>query len=527
MKPLRIGFASLYAWRPHVEHMMFLARLVQQAGHAAVYLACDADLPACYTRELRDVRPDWMECLMCRAGGVRSYVGSGVSSIGALAPEGGADERAYLWAGSSAATLGRFAFAADYTSGEFDRQRKRLAPAIALTYGAAREWIRREQLDAVVLFNGRMDSTRAIFEAAHDAGIRVVTFERSWFGGGIQLLPDETCLGLKSIHGMVREWSSVPLSVAQARLAASYVASRLSGTNLKEWRAYNRDAQATGWPVAGGRRRILLLPGSLNEFWGEADWQSEWPEPTQAYDALTDHLGLGPQDLLLRCHPNWGERIGKNDGRHPERYYSDWARARGVRVISSREKVSTMALIAQCDAVVLASGTAALEAAAMGKQVIATAPSFYQEAGFRTDAGSPQRVAQVRLQVDVPPQELVAAQRQLRRMGLRFCYTMTHRLPQYVQHVRALSSSAYRYPPGADPQRLLEIIRTGRLQADDASRGSDESEEDEVLQRMQDGDWANLTTAAPDDGRDLPRVSRRWLLRPVDYIRDKMPLGDR
>ena len=61
MTPLRVGFATVYAWRPHVEHLMFLAGLAKQAGHETFFLACDADLPACYTREIRDVRPDRMD----------------------------------------------------------------------------------------------------------------------------------------------------------------------------------------------------------------------------------------------------------------------------------------------------------------------------------------------------------------------------------------------------------------------------------------------------------------------------------
>lgn len=528
MTPLRIGFASVYAWRPHVEHLMFLAGLARQAGHVPLFLACDADLPACYTRELRDVRPGWMECLMCRAGGVRSYTARGVTAIGELAPPGAGDlALGHRLAGSSAATLGRFESAADYAHGDFEAYRARLAPAIARTYEAAREWIRRERLDAVLVFNGRMDATRAIFEAARDAGVRVVSVERSWFGGGIQLLPGETCLGLKSIHAMVAGWRERPLTHAQARRAASYAAARLTGTNLQEWRAYNRGAQEAAWPVAGARRRILLLPGSLNEFWGDEDWRSGWPEPTAAFDALIAHLGLAPGDMVLRCHPNWAERIGKNDGRLPERYYTAWARARGIHAIPSSDKASTMALIAQSEAVVLASGTAALEAAAMGKQVIATAPSFHSEAGIRTDAGAPERIAAVRLDADLPPAGQAARARTLRRHALRFAYTMAHRVPQYVEHVRALSSAEYRYPPGADPQRLVDIIRTGRLQPDDATHAADESGEDPVLARMEAGDWASLATPAAADGSSEPRLHRRWLMRPIDYIRASMPVGDR
>ena len=529
MTQLRVGFASVYAWRPHVEHMMFLARLVEQAGHATSFLACDADLPCCYTRELRDVRPDWMECLMCRAGGVRSYTGRNVASIGSLAgtPAPAAIERASAWAASSASTLGRFESPADYATPEFAQLRERLAPATAIASEAASAWIRRERLDAVCVFNGRMDATRGIFEAARTAGVRVLTFERTWFGDGIQLLPDEHCLGLASWHAMVARWSAVPLSQAQARKAACFVAARLTRTNVSEWRAYNIDARDTGWPVAGGQRRILLLPSSLNEIWGMPGWESPWGDATAGFDAVIAHLGLQPADLVLRCHPNWAERIGKRHGQLSEAHYTQWARARGIHVIDSADKASTMSLIAQSDAVLLASGSAALEAAALGKQVISVAPSHYQEAGFRTDAGTPEALARVALAIDLPPQQRAAAQDKLRRGVLRFLYTVACRLPQYVQHVKAVSTTSYRYVPGADPQRLVDLIRTGRLEADDPTASPDAAGEDQVVALMRSGEWQALRQPPADAVSGSDRLRRRWFLQPVDFIREKMPVGDR
>lgn len=526
---LRIGFASIYAWRPHVEQAMFLAGLVRQAGHAAVFLACDADLPACYTRELRDTRPDWLECLLCRVGGVRSYTAEDVSSIGSLAPmPPPVGPQALQWASSSASTLGRFESPADYRSEAFAALRDKLAPSVARAHAAAVEWIRRERLDAICLFNGRMDATRAIFEAARAAGVRVVTFERSWFGDGLQLLPDENCLGLRSVDAMVERYDAIPLSLEQARSAASYAAARLTGTNVKEWRAYNQDAVATDWPVAGGDRRILLLPGSLNEFWGHPDWVVGWPDATAAYDALIDHLGLRPHDLLLRCHPNWGERIGKNDGRMAEEHYAGWARARGVRVIGSRERVSTMSLIAECDAVVLASGSAALEASALGKQVISVGASTYQRSALRTDATSPEAMRRLRLHVDLPPADLALAQERLRRASLRFAYTMTHRFPQFVRHARAASTTAYRYLPGADPQRLVDLIVSGELRADDPFEARDPAGEDQVVAWLRAGAWDRLQPPPPEAApAPHERLRRRWFLRPIDAVRDRMPVGDR
>jgi hypothetical protein len=182
---MRIGFATIYAWRPHVEHAYFLARLAEKAGHEAFFLTCDADLPACYTREMRD-RPAWRECLECRAGGLRSYTRRNVSSLGDCVA-GDTAEAPVEWVHSSASTLGRFESAADYASPAFERIAERLLPAVQLSYRAARAWIRRERLDAVCVFNGRMDATRAILEAARSLGVRVVSLERTWFGDGLQI----------------------------------------------------------------------------------------------------------------------------------------------------------------------------------------------------------------------------------------------------------------------------------------------------------------------------------------------------
>lgn len=527
--PLRIGFASIYAWRPHVEHLYYLATLARQDGHACVFLTCDADLPHCYTRELRDLRPDWQECLACRAGGLRSYESAGVSSIGELQqPPFDVPAAAAQWPLSSASTLGRFESDEDFASPAFRAISERLAPSVERAYRAARLWIAREKLDAVCVFNGRMDATRAIFEAARDAGIRTVSVERTWFGDGLQLLPEENCLGLHAVDALVGTWSEHPLTGPQARQAAAYAAARFTGRNLTEWRAYNTGAQATGWPIADARRRVLLLPGSRNEIWGHPDWESAWPEPVAAYDAVMAQIGVKPADLVLRCHPNWGERIGKADGRLAERYYTDWAQARGIHVIASTDAASTMSLIAEADAVVLASGSAAFEAGLLGKQVIATAPSIYQCAGLRTDATSPQALSQARLHADLDPATRATLSRDISRKALRFGYTMACRVAQYAGFVRAASSSQYHYVVGADPGRLTRLLRTGDLKADDATHAIDSAAEDEVLDAIARADWSALhSDRALPDAATRQTMRRRWMFRPVDTIRAWMPVGDR
>jgi hypothetical protein len=525
MAPSRIGFAVLYAWRPHVEHAHFLASIAEQGGHVAFHLACDADLPNCYTHQLRD-RPHWQECLKCRAGAIRSYTGTRVSAIGDyLGQDDAVAERE--WAYSSASTLGRFESAEEYASPAFRELVDRLLPAVERAYRAARAWIRAQRLDAVCVFNGRMDATRGILEAARSLGVRVISMERTWFSHGLQLYPEESCLGLRSVDRLVGEWRDRPLTERQARAAASYPASRFLRRNTTEWRAYNVDGKAAAWPVTGGRRRILLIPSSVNEVWGHPDWKSGWSDPLAAYDALVAQLGLQPADLLLRCHPNWAENIGHQGGERSERHYLQWARSRGVAAIASGEKTSTLGLIEQCDAIVVAGGSAALEAGMLGKQVIGIAPSTYQEAGLRDAATDPASLAQLRLHDTLPEAERGARARRIARQTLRFAYTMIHRVPQYVDEVRAETTTRFRYDMGADPARFIELIRTGVLQPDDADFAADERAEDDVLRCVAEGCWEELAQPPELPLRKRVPIRRRLIFRSVDLVRDRMPLGDR
>lgn len=523
---MRIGFATIYSWRPHVEHAYFLADLLRRAGHEAFFLTCDADLTHCYTRELRD-SPDWLECLKCRAGGIRSYAAQRVSTLGDCAKRD--DGRAPLqWAHSSASTLGRFESDEDYEGAEFAAIANRLHSAAESGYRAARAWIREQQLDAVCVFNARIDVTRGIFEAAKSLGVRVVSMERTWFSHGLQLYPEETCMGLDSVHSIVGQWRERPLMLRQALTAASHVARRFLRANSTEWRAYNLRATALRWPIESARRRVLLIPSSRNEVWGHSDWQSQWSGPLAAYDALIEHLGLQPSDMVLRCHPNWAESIGKRGGQLSEHHYAEWARRRGVLMIASADTASTLGLIEQCDAIVVANGSAALEAGILGKQVIATAPSIYQEGGFRDDATSPQRLTSVRLHDALPEDEVAAIRSRAARMTLRFAYSMTHRVSQYTGFVRAQSTTKFEYDHRADPQRFVDLLVSGILRADDETSASDQQEEDVVLRRIEARDWEGIVRDTPPTTMAAPApVKRRLLYRPVDAIRARLPLGDR
>lgn len=525
---MKIGFTSIYAWRPHVEHIYYLAGLVRDAGHSVSFLTCDADLDACYTKLLRPERSNLVHCGRCQIGGLRSFATDNVSSIGSLADSAIAlPEDASEWCRSSASTLGRFESDEDYLSSEFVSLATRLDGPTRKAFMATVRWIEREKLDAVCLFNGRMDATRGVLEAARSLGVPFVSLERSWFGNGIQLFPGENCLGLHSVNRMMIDWRDRPLSRFQALRAASHVASRFLRKNDKEWRAYNTTAHQTGWPRPSARRRMLLVPSSRNEIWGHPDWVLQWPSYTAAVDALMEQMNLSPNDVVLRCHPNWAEKIGTMDGQRCEAHYTDWALRRGIFCVASRDTTSTLGLIEQCEAIVVGGSSAALEAGMLGKQIIAIAPSIYEEAGIQSKVYEQQTLSQLELYstLDFASRERHAAR--IMRQTLRFAYTMVYRVPQFTDYVCSVTTTRYEYFEGADPNRLIDMFITGTLKANDEDFAGCTTAEDDVLAMIAAREWQSLLEAAPPFSMSARRnVQRRWLFRSIDKIRELSPRGD-
>ncbi|HEU0117624.1 MAG TPA: hypothetical protein VFR09_03225 [Alphaproteobacteria bacterium] len=524
---MKFGFTSIYSWRPHVEQMYYLSRLAEQGGHEVRFLTCDSDLPTCYTRQMRKHRPSLVECTACRLGGIRTFTSENIDALHDYAGLGQPvlpNASAGIW--SSASTLGRFESPADFESPEYFETAERFRPATEKAYDAAKAWIKGQRLDAVFMFNGRLDVLRAVAEAAKDCRIPYVSMERTWLGHGLQLLPNENCLGLKTIDKMIAEWSDKPLLHDQAMIAAHHIAARFNRSNSNEWRAYNVNAQTNPWPVLGGKHRILLLPSSRSEIWGQADWNSEWSEPTAAYDALIEHLKLSPQDMVMRCHPVWAQNIGPTNGKRSEAYYSDWAKRHGVTCIPSKDPTSTLGLIEASDVVVVYGGTAAMDAGALGKQVISLCPSWYQKAGFQSTLYSLADLAELKLHKDMQPTARERLQNHIRQQVLRYVYAMNYRVMQFTQHVRCIKPTEYQYFDGADPARLTRMVVPGEIEADDKRYASDTSEEAQAIRALEAKDWESLSSPPPQHLHKKLPIQRRAIYGMVDYTRAKLRRGD-
>ncbi|MCS6943849.1 MAG: hypothetical protein RMK97_00260, partial [Sutterellaceae bacterium] len=348
-----------------------------------------------------------------------------------------------------------------------------------------------------------------------------LTVERTWFGDGLQFAINDNCLDLRQLDLLNARYRDVPLSERQARRVARHLAARFLRRNDTEWRAYNKSAQATPWPVSGrgDGPRVLIVPSSRNEVDGHPHWEFGWPQLTDGLDAVLTTLGADGRQAVLRCHPNWGERIGRRTGELSERYYGEWARRRGVHFIASRDRASTFDLMAQADIVIVTGGSAAFDAGALGKPVISLAPSAYRAAGIAGNVLSPADLAEVRRTLDATPTDRI-------RGVLRYGYTHSYRFSQYVDYVKALTTTRYRYFDGADPTRIERMLVSGLIEPDDALVAENSIGEDLVVACIAARDWESLLPLEePPAGGEI-RVRRRPALRWVDALRELFPKGD-
>lgn len=515
---MNIGFASIYSARPAPHFMAYLASLASEAGARTFVLTCDGAAGTCSNHLIRD-RNATLECALCVAGGLRSFSLGAVTRLKA----GSSDltgEAARELAYSSAITLSREeateAFSGPMVLGLQDR----LEPGVKTAYHSAREWIRANHLDAVFVYNGRMDMTAAICQASRDENIRFVTVERSSLvGHGIWLVPDESCLSLHEFNAMVDCYRVKPLNGRQATLAARILAQKLARRTDLEWRVYNRNAIETAWPKTGGGRRVLILPSSRNELEGNREWDSELVDLEKTLPRFFDKMGIKPGDCLVRGHPLWAERVGRVAQSPANDLWRAICGRLSLTYIPSESRASTQSLIQQADMIVLNASFAAIEAGSLGKQIICFGHSHYERAGLATMISTEADWAKLE---QLPPHDPVA----VIQATLRFVYTIGWRFPQFVSFVRGVSSTDYVFRPGGSAARLVALVQSGRLVPDDEQVAANDAEEAPVIAEFHAGRGAEFARDSAPEPEAASVIKRRLIFRLVDPVRRLMPKGD-
>jgi hypothetical protein len=406
--------------------------------------------------------------------------------------------------------------------------RARLEPAAAQMHAIVYEWIGRERLDAIAVFNGRMDITRAAIRAARARSVPFVTVERASFDTGIRVLAMTDCNSLRNEERLQLQFRDRPLLREQALLAAEFIACRVMRLPVSEWRSYNPDRRPAAWPDGPADARILVGPSSQYEVRGEEGWE-ELGDMRDAVDAVVARLG-GSVSVVVRGHPVWGESIAGTLGTSAARYYRDWCKLRGYEFIESESDVDTRSLMLQADLVLATGGTIGIEAACAGRAVLALAPCYYAASGavgYAVGPGSLESALTIR---QVAPRDRI-------RHALRAIYTHAYRTTQYCRYVRPIPGSQgaeWEYRSDADFSRVERALVSGFTQADDERVASDTTAEDAMIDLMQGERWEEIIRDSEMHRRGSPIGGGEWRRLPLSLparvllsVRGRLPKGDR
>ena len=523
---MNIGFVNIYPWRPHAFHGAFLARLCDISGHSVFILECPGRIDSCYSKLIQG--GNLSRCVKCKSGSLSSY---GIGEVTKISSRNEndidklSDDEITEGLVSSSATLFREELESVYlTSNRLIEARHKLEKNYTDTYHSTLEMIRKNNLDCLIVFNGRIDMTRAAVEAAKASGINFVTHERPYMGHGIQLNVNENCLGLRSRTLLNQKFDLLPLTKKQAKLAGAEIAKRFLGTNHLEWRVYNKDSQhLNGWPTSTQREKILVIPSSRSEVGGHEDWSNSWGSNVEALSLFLDKIGAEPNQVVVRFHPNWNQNVGKSDGDSSRRVYKEWCELEGYFYIDSNESVSTMGLIANCDIAVLNGGSAAVEAAALGKKVINLGAAPYEGSSFCCFLSTPDEIEKF-TGFDNWVSNISSFQ-----SVLRYVYTALARFPQFCQSVRASQTTTYKAYAGADMERLEKIILSGEITADDEEFADNDIDEVEVIELLERRDWVTLS-ALPEEfvmgEKYLLALKQKFPYQYINKIRSVLKRGD-
>lgn len=514
---MNIGFTSIYPYRGSIHNMVFLSKIFEKEDHKAFFITCDAAVPYCYNRLIKG-NSKLIECPKCILGGVRSFNVNNIERINANNKVTLEEKKAKRIVDSASFSLHRIETDEDCLSQEVIETQKKLYRSAEIVYKNAIDWIKRNKLDMVILFNGRLDLLRAVLVACEDCGVPYITFEAS-YPQGVILKVNEDCRALRSMNKMVKEFASKPLNKSQIEFALNIAQKMLKKQNMV-WRLYNVDYEKAKWPIENSNKKVLIVPSSNHEFKGLEDLTSNWSNSLEAFDEIIKHCNISYDQCVIRFHPNWSEKIGVNKtGYKSERVYKKWAEEQGIHIVPSLSKLNTNDLLRDTNLLIVQGGTAGIEGGLLGKKVIGVNPSPYTYGDFSVQVHGKDELYKLD---ELDKQE----EKEIIRKTLRFLYTYHARFPQYIHHIKAKNVFENKYYSYATIEPIVEAIRNGYIQPSDAEFEETLEVENEYIEM-----FYNETNSKCQHLSELKKneilIERKNGFKWIDKIRSKYKSGDR
>lgn len=243
--------------------------------------------------------------------------------------------------------------------------------------------------DVMVVFNGRMSSTRVALELAQARGVRVVSHERGFRDGTWMLIPDAYCMTLQPYHRYWEDWGGVALTADQLYEIGRLMSEREHGRNTG-WVPFTPAPQPSAdvlrqLRLSGERPIWVLFTSSDDEVANEEDYRSPFGSQHEWITQTIEHARRNPDiDLVIRVHPNTGSKRSWGANRVQLQQMSELAQdlPPNVRMVAPDVEISSYSLMDLCTLGLVWVSTAGIELAVKGKHVVVAAGNYISQTSF-------------------------------------------------------------------------------------------------------------------------------------------------
>ena len=304
---MNVGFVSFYSYRPHVEHMEYLARGLSQLGHETFYLICQGGLLSCNNSlGNSNIFNRKLNCLTCHNMGLASY-GSGEVKIIPSKREATEiyNEIHDIEVGVRSSLISSMKINFEFNKVSDHPEFNNLRNASYAQFHGLCSQIAQLKIDKLIIFNGRLDFTAAAVGAAKKMGIDFHTVERSWLGYGLNITHQGVPLDLAPYRQVIKSNLGTELTEQQQRLSKLTLSRRVTKQSNGEFQQFN--LSNSGSPRKNAD--LLYCPSSLFERALHKDLAPHFSDVYALIEEIAKHLGIKFSQVTVRAHPS-GKGMG-------------------------------------------------------------------------------------------------------------------------------------------------------------------------------------------------------------------------
>jgi hypothetical protein len=334
------------------------------------------------------------------------------------------------------------------------------------------------QPDRLLVFNGRMSSTRVAMELANNRSIPLICHERGTRDESLRLFQNDNAHSIEYTKRMWRDWGLIPLSPRELEEADEYLSSRAEGKDTG-WKSFNPprqelDTVRSRLDLEKNRPIWGLFPSSEDELIASEGWESCFEGQLQWIDRTLDFVALHPEvDLVIRAHPNIGgsRATGTNQGQMEKLLALRKRLPQNARLVMPEDDINSYSLMDLATVGLVYQSTVAWEMACKGKIVVIAAQSLCSGLPFVRTANDPTHYEEIlRSLTSIPVGHVDPG---VRRLAYRFSYGLNFRynirfplVKMSDPHTGVLAyTSLDELEWGKDPNldRVVRIILDGEL----------------------------------------------------------------